>query len=255
VWPTGKFSCAVYTGEHPEKRAHNKRIIELLPELGTPRKQGLLEVIKATYPATVAALSEASPVDCAEGLSESKNFLNLFPEGAILWCAPSVTCTGKPDAAIWWKTREQWLQDPPREPGSFICGSSFKPGTHSRAQKNVVEHVFVTIESDSFPEPGDTEEQAAKKLYQTKDEFCSLIRWLREGCGWHLVAAVDTGKRSLHGWFCHPGKDDLAVLKRYSKDLGLDGKFIEPSQPWRFPGVRRENGDKRQKLIYCEVGV
>ncbi len=57
IWPTGKFSCAVYPGD----KEHNRRIIELMPELGKgpestyrnghtskPKKQELGPVV-ATY--------------------------------------------------------------------------------------------------------------------------------------------------------------------------------------------------------------
>jgi hypothetical protein len=108
----------------------------------------------------------------------------------------------------------------------------------------VAEHLFVVVESDEIGEG---------KLYADKDEFCSLIRWLREGCGWHLAAVVDSGNRSLHAWFQHPGLIDMEHLGKHAAALGLDKKFTEASQPWRLPGVVRENATTRQQLVYLDL--
>jgi hypothetical protein len=90
-------------------------------------------------------------------------------------------------------------------------------------------------------------------LYADKDEFCSLIRWLREGCGWHLAAVVDSGNRSLHAWFQHPGLIDIEHLGKHAAALGLDNKFSEPSQPWRLPGMKRDGSDTRQQLVFLDL--
>jgi len=124
-----------------------------------------------------------------------------------------------------------------------IAPCSFKAGSYSRSAENVAEHHFTVIESDLI---GDGE------LYASRDEFCSLIRWLREACSWHLAAVVDSGRRSLHAWFNHPGFADMTQLAEHADALGLDGKFSEPSQPWRLPGVARENAETRQQLLFLD---
>jgi hypothetical protein len=256
VFPSGKFHC-IAAGKD---RGHNRRIIELMPELGSkdtlpssgpalarpipnPKRLDLLARIKADFPATVADLWEASPVRCDEDLDEARAFLRLFPADAVVWIADDVRKTGRPEFTLCWRTRAEWEAEKFTAPGTRIAPSSFRRGTISRKAANVETHLFTVIESDAI---GDGE------LYASKDEFCSLIRWLWEACGWHLAAVVDSGNRSLHAWFRHPGDVDMTQLAEHSAALGLDSKFSEPSQPWRLPGVKREGSDKRQCLVYLE---
>jgi hypothetical protein len=209
-----------------------------------PKRLDLLSRIKADYPATVADIWENSPRRCDEDLDDAKTFLRLFPADAVLWIATDVYSTGKPEYSHFFCTRDEWEAKTFTAPGIRIAPCSFKPGSYSRNRENVAEHLFVVIESDEI---GDG------KLYASKDDFCCLIRWLREACGWHLAAVVDSGNRSLHAWFRHPGYVDITQLAEHAAALGLDGKFSEPSQPWRLPGVKRENAETRQQLIYLDL--
>jgi hypothetical protein len=257
VFPSGKFHC-IAAGKD---KAHNRRIIELMPELGSkearqllcvrrpipkPKRLDLLARIKSDFPATVADLWEASPVRCDEDLEDAKAFLQIFPLSGNLWIAPDVYQTSKPEHARYFRTREAWEAETFSTPGTRIAPSCFKPGSFSRGADNVERHLFAVVESDEIGEG---------KLYASKDAFCSLIRWLREACGWQLAAVVDSGRRSLHAWFRHPGTRDMEQLAEHAAALGLDGKFSEPSQPWRLPGVRRESAETRQHLVYVEAAL
>jgi hypothetical protein len=259
VFPSGKFHC-IATGKD---KAHNRRIIELMPELGSterlqssgpcvarsipkPKRLDLLARIKRDFPATVADLWEASPVRCDENLDDATMFLRLFPADAVLWIAKDIYQTGKPEHAKLFRTRADWEAETFAAPGTRISPSSFKPGSSSRCAESVEEHLFNVIETDEIGEG---------KMYASKDEFCSLIRWLQEACGWQLAAIVDSGRRSLHAWFRHPGETDMATMAEHATALGLDSKFSEPSQPWRLPGVKREGSETRQQLIDLEGGL
>jgi hypothetical protein len=188
-------------------------------------------------------LWDSSPTPCDEKLDEAKAFLNQFPADAVLWLAPDIYQTGKPEHAKFFRTRAEWQGEMFTAPGMRIAASSFKPGSYSRSASTVAQHLFTVIESDEI---------GAGEKYADKDEFCALIRWLREACGWHLAAVVDSGRRSLHAWFKHPGATDMELLEKHATALGLDLKFKEPSQPWRLPGVMRENSDTRQQLVYLD---
>jgi hypothetical protein len=209
-----------------------------------PKRLDLLARIKADFPATVADLWEASPVRCDEDIDEARAFLRQFPHNAVLWIADDVRKTGRPEHTLYFRTRAEWEEDKITAPGTRIAPSSFRHGTISRKAANVEKHLFAVIESDDIGEG---------KKYASKDEFCSLIRWLREGCGWQLSAVVDSGNRSLHAWFKHPGAIDMEHLTEHAAALGLDGKFSESSQPWRLPGVKREGSGTRQSLIYLSL--
>jgi hypothetical protein len=252
VFPDGRFACAANAGDH----AHRQRIFEMIgrverqPSSGpaltmkpAPKPVDLLSRIKADYPANVADLWESSPIRCDEDLDDAKAFLRLFPAVAVLWIATDVYSTGKPEHAQFFCTRVGWEAEDFTAPGMRIAPSSFRPGSISRSRECVAEHHFTVIESDEI---GDG------KLYANKDEFCSLIRWLREGCGWRLAAVVDSGNKSLHAWFRHPGYVDMTQLAEHATALGLDSNFANPAHPWRLPGVNRENGETRQHLVYLE---
>jgi excisionase family DNA binding protein len=97
VFPSGKFHC-IAAGKD---MAHNRRIIELRPELGNenalpssgpylaarprtgPKHIDLLSRIKADYPATVADLWESSPVRCDDDLDDAKVFLQLLTDAGV----------------------------------------------------------------------------------------------------------------------------------------------------------------------------
>lgn len=261
VFPSGKFHC-IAAGKD---KAHNRRVIELRPDLGkdddfppaqskraipnpgaskpSTKPVDLLARIKAHFPVTVADLWEASPIRCDEVLDGAKAFLRMFPAEAELWIAKDIYQSGKPEHARFFRTREEWEAATFIAPGTRIAPCSFKPGAYGRSRENVAQHLFVVIESDEI---------GVGKRYEDKDEFCSLIRWLQEACGWHLAAVVDSGRRSLHAWFRHPGATEMATMAQHAPALGLDGKFSEPSQPWRLPGVRREHSEQSQCLVYLE---
>ncbi len=262
VFPTGKFACAV----HPGDKAHNRRIVELRPDLGkedvfrparskrpisnpralnsAPKPLDLLSRIKSDFPACMFDLWDSSPIPCDEKLEEARAFLRLFPADAVTWIAPDVYQTGRPEHAKFFRARAEWERETLAAPGTRIAPCSFKSGAYGRSRENVAEHLFVVVESDEIGEG---------KLYADKDEFCSLIRWLREGCGWHLAAVVDSGNRSLHAWFQHPGLIDIEHLGKHAAALGLDNKFSEPSQPWRLPGMKRDGSDTRQQLVFLDL--
>ena len=257
VFPSGKFHC-IAAGKD---RAHNRRIIELMPELGSkdsfpssgpcvarpipkPKRLDLFAKIKRDFPACVYDLWDSSPNLCDESLDDAKAFLRLFPAEAVLWIAPDVYQTGKPEHAVYFRTRAEWEEETFTAPGMRIAPCSFKPGSFSRGADNVEKHLFAVVESDEIGEG---------KLYADKDAFCSLIVWLRHACGWELAAVVDSGNRSLHAWFRHPGTRDIAQLAEHAGTLGLDKKLSEPSQPWRLPGVARENATTRQCLLFLDL--
>lgn len=261
IYPDGKFGCAV----NPRDHVHRQRIFKLIgvverpalihpakptrstcSDIASQKSETLLSRIKSHYPTAVSELWEDSPTRCDDCLDSTQAFLGIFPPDARLWIAPDIYRSGKPEHARFFRTVAEWRAERLTTPGTRITPSSFGPRCYSRTRSNVVDHHFAVIETDEIGEG---------KLYSNKDEFCSLIHWLRESCGWHLAAVVDSGGKSLHAWFHHPGVEDLACLATIADDLGLDKKFLEPSQPWRLPGVPRENSNRWQQLIYLDIEV
>jgi hypothetical protein len=114
----------------------------------------------------------------------------------------------------------------------FTCPSTFEPGTLSRANDNVVRRPYLVIESDHL----------------SKTDMTCLFRWCRQFM--RLRAIVDTGGKSLHGWFDYPADDVVAELKAILPALRCDPALFKPSQPCRLPGADRDG--KTQSLLFFD---
>jgi hypothetical protein len=157
--------------------------------------------------------------------------LELFTPGDVLWIG-NVMESG-PGHGGNFRALCDWMALP-GPPGPFTCPSVFKPGAYSRSKENVVSTPFLVVESDSL----------------TKPEICAVFSWLRQFL--HLGAIVDTGARSLHGWFNYPVPPVMAELKTILPQLGCDPAMFKPSQPCRLPGFKR--GPGIQALVYLDTG-
>ena len=84
----------------------------------------------------------------------------------------------------------------------------------------------------------------------TKDEQAAVLLHLAERAPLSLV--VDSGGKSLHGWFCVAGKTDeqLSLFFRRGCALGADRGLWTRSQFVRMPGGLRDNGNRQQILFF-----
>ena len=128
--------------------------------------------------------------------------------------------SGKPHHARNFKTPEEWLGRS-RPLGAFTCPCTFKPGAISRSNNQVASQPFLVVESD----------------IQSHGETCSLFNWMREFL--QLRAIVNTGNKSLHGWFERPTPEQRTELKSILPEFGFDRAMFTPSQPCRLAGVVR----------------
>jgi len=135
-----------------------------------------------------------------------------------------------------------WLKER-HAPEQFTCPSVFRPGTHSRCNEAVTQRRYLVIESDLL----------------SKVQMSSVISWRRQFM--RLPAIVDTGGKSLHGWFDAPPPDFEAELKIILPNLGrsaedkpmLDPALFKLAQPCRLPGAWRKLGKVRQALLYLDL--
>ena len=69
-----------------------------------------------------------------------------------------------------------------------------------------------------------------------------------------LTLAVDSGGKSLHGWFFVAGKTDeqLRPFFRMACGLGADPATWLRSQFVRMPDGRRDNGNRQSVLFFNE---
>lgn len=157
--------------------------------------------------------------------------LGLFADDDIVWCGRDVYDSGSPRHAYRFRPVREWLAQSDC-PGPFICPSTFRPGTYSRRAANVLAAKFLVIESDTL----------------SRDEIGAIFSWLDTALGIPLRAVVDTGGKSLHGWFDQPAPGVNGQLKKWLPRLGCDPALFNPAQPCRLPGAKR--GDRYQRLIF-----
>lgn len=158
--------------------------------------------------------------------------------------------SGKPFYASRFKTIEEWMnlcwrEDPsPGKPvefsgvfREFTAPSSFKPGSFVRGKESLHKPRFLVVESDTL----------------SKDHVGAVFKWLESHI--RLRTIIDTGGKSLHGWFDYPEKELLEELKVILPVLGCDRKMFNPTQPCRMPGVIRSNTGTLQEMIYLKGGL
>jgi len=103
---------------------------------------------------------------------------------------------------------------------------------------------FLVIEGDKLdgePIPKDT--QAAVLLHLAQSAPLALV--------------VDSGRRSLHGWFYVAGKtdDQLTPFFRRACSLGADDALWTRSQFARMPGGTRDNGNPQPVLFFNPAAI
>ena len=206
----------------------------------TERSRRSLEQIVANHQVEPAELFEESPVRLLDDPRDDwRLMLQLFPSEATVWIGdPKNSCDDTADEARKATCREHfrpvavWLKAS-CAPAQFTCPSSFKPGVHSRSNANVMCRPFLVVESDTLGKP----------------EMLAVFEWMRSFM--RLRAVVDTGGKSLHGWFSYPDDAALAELRVILPALGFDEALFKASQPCRLPGAAR--GDKLQRLLWLDL--
>lgn len=150
-------------------------------------------------------------------------FLDLFHNDDIIWVG-NVTDSRSSDPSYsrYFLPVSEWRKAS-RPIGQFTTGSVFKNGTHSRSNENVSIRRYLVVESDTL----------------SRDDICAVFNWMS---GYNrLLAIIDTGGRSLHGWFEMPGEIWMEKLKVMLPILGCDPALFKPSQPVRIPGAKRDS--------------
>jgi hypothetical protein len=160
--------------------------------------------------------------------------LSLFEPDDIIWSG-QLNYTGKPWSVKNFRPRDNWV-DRLAQLGPFVCPAVFKPGTWSRSDANVVARRYLVVESDTL----------------SKYHVGSIFRML--SINLTLRAIVDTGGKSLHGWFDYPDAVTVEQLKVILPELECDPKMFGASQPARLAGQYRDNGNLQQ-LVYLDPEV
>ena len=179
------------------------------------------------------ARSESPVVIPADPLDHWQLFLGLFQPDDIIWVG-STYDSGAPANSHHFQPVSKWREFS-RAPFQFTCPSTFKPGSYSRSNDNVLVRRYLVVESDTLQ----------------KAEVLAVFKWMQ--LNFTLRAIVDTAGKSLHGWFDYPGEKQLAELKIMLPAMGCDPALFKPSQPCRVPGCWRDN--KVQSLVWLAGGI
>ena len=195
--------------------------------------EGRLGEILERYRWPVERIEEESPraVRRSDGHAQFSQWLCLWGEEDVIWIG-DVHDSGLPAHARHFRTVRDWRRIGPVL-GNFSCGCTFAAGTWKRSKAGVKERRFLIVESDEL----------------AKDAVGGVFRYLRDGLGYPLQAVVDTGGKSLHGWFLAPrtaAKE--AALKICLTGLKCDPRMFSVTQPARLPGAWRDR--KLQRLLY-----
>jgi len=168
--------------------------------------------------------------------------LKLFKSDDVVWIGQKKYESANENHSPEWiqhcrtrfRSASEWLNQNDC-PGILICPNPFKPVSHSRRDGEVLSRRFLVLESDTL----------------SKDQVCAVFKWAEQFT--KLRAIVDTGGKSLHGWFDMPSPDVLAQFEIILPQLGCDAAMFTPSQPCRLPGANRPETGRIQRLVYLNV--
>ena len=232
----------------PTRRAPARTPAELAADKERQGLRALGERARARRPlilqkhqCTPAELRSRSPSPVPDDPAEHwRLHLQLFQPGDVVWigdtrdsCGADAPPARREQCGRHFRAVADWLTWS-RAPGAFTCPSVFTAGSHSRSNANVLQRRFLVVESDVLSKP----------------EICAVFGW----CGgvMKLRAVVDTGGKSLHGWFDVPCGAAQTELRVVLPGLGCDPALFKLAQPCRLPGVPR--GDRMQELLYLDLG-
>lgn len=166
----------------------------------------------------------------------------MFRPDEVVWIGEP-DFSGQPHHECFFMPMQQWLRS--NQFSHYTTASTFKPGTYSRSNANVLTTPYLIVEGDKVLGEPKTDDDKRKN----KDACGAIFQWLRVRCGLRLRAVIDSGNKSLHGWFDYPDSAKLDELKIILPAMGCDRAMFKPSQPARLPGVIRDNGNE-QKLLW-----
>ncbi len=180
-------------------------------------------------------IQQTSPFPIPEARHEQTQLLlRAFAAEDVVWIGDRKD-SGNNCHARHFKTAAEWLTVGELD-GPLVCPVSFKPGSVSRSNDNVLQRRFLVVESDLLG----------------KDEVGAVFRWLQTTVELPLVAIVDTAGKSLHAWFQWQSEDELDDFKLVLPALQCDPKLFTASQPVRLPGGLRDG--RVQSLVYFNDG-
>ena len=234
------------SGRYVPTPVYRKSDEQTLKELEQKEAARLAEKARANLPKILAAYPwppEQIFSDSPDRLADDPRhdwrlLLSLFRKEENLWIGEK-TQSGSRRFAHLFRTAAEWLESERCPAGPFILPATLKPGVHSRTKEDIATLPFLVVESDDLD----------------KESMGAVFRWLREAGGLTLHAVVDTGGKSLHGWFSRPDAKTLRELTAVLPAMQCDGAVLRETQPVRLPGCLRPDSKRpgkrmQQALLY-----
>lgn len=224
------------TGPRRKSAEEAARMKELNRKEGIRRRaRTSRETVLRDFRWPVAEITKSSP-DTIPAIPAEQwpAHLALFRPDDVVWIG-DIYDSGKPDHAVNFRRRDDWL-NAATVPGCFTCPAVFKEGSFARSNDNVAARRFLVVESDVLK----------------KDEVGAVFRWMKEQANLRLRGIVDTGGKSLHGWFDYPGEAEMADLRLILPEWDCDPKLFTASQPVRLAGAFRAEKNAWQTLLFLD---
>lgn len=185
-------------------------------------------------------------IDMEPGAQASVMLRFLFPPEAVLWMGTPYD-SGAPAHAHNFRACGDWLaleSLPPR-----IAAGVFKPQSVSRSEAAVIARPYVVIESDELI---GHKPRTAEDRDENRKLCAALLSFMRDRLMMNLRAVIDTGGKSLHGWFDRPTPEGMKALSTLLEGLAIDTAVFArcSSNPLRTPGCRHEGTGATARLLY-----
>lgn len=170
---------------------------------------------------------------------------HLFAREDTLWLGDEYD-SGQPHHTAHFRLRDEWLAEielPPR-----IAAGTFRPGSYSRSTGSLATAPFIVIESDDLigRKPTTDSEREENRM-----QCAALIRFMQDRFKLSLRAVIDTGGKSLHGYFDRPSPAAIEALEEIADALAIDSQVITRAHnPLRLPGCIHSTTGQPARLCY-----
>ena len=194
-----------------------------------------VQVILHDYHWPADAMVSDSPVPVDLPVEQHWRYiLELFPVNDVIWIGRDKHDSGSPRHQDRFRSASQWLSLKSC-PGAFICPNAFRRGVYKRRVEHVLTPRFLVLESDDV---------------LNRDQVGAVFRWVESGLNLRLCAVVDSGNKSLHGWFEYPPPNMFQKMRLWLSAMGCDRALFTLNQPCRLPGAWRSETERHQRLLY-----
>ena len=169
--------------------------------------------------------------------------LSLFEPDDIVWIGWVVWNTGRPFDSDYFHSVAYWLSLP-YAPGQLTCASTFRLGTYSRREDNIIARRFFVVDDGAW---------------DADDTYAALTPLVSET---RLRAIVDIGFDRCQLWFECPPIEVIehcrTMLAEIACKYARDQVFFHAAQPCRLAGAqayykRPYVGDTYHRLVWLNT--